>query len=237
MRNLNILLLFVLIFTSNIACAQTRHANNQFEVSNFTAIKSSAVGNIEIRQASETSVTAEGNDDMLDLLDIRMDNQTLVIEMNEKRSKRFQNRSNNLTVYISTPNLTYMESDGVGNITIEGSFETPELIINSDGVGNIKAENLYAGVIEIESDGVGIIKVGGNAEKVNIKSDGIGNIDARNLVSLNTYVESDGIGNIRCYASEYLKVDSDGIGNITYYGKPKETDIDKDGVGKIRADD
>lgn len=234
MRNLSIILLVTLIFTTNIACAHTRQAKDQFEVSNFTAIESSAVANIEIRQATETSVIAEGDDDLLDLLNVRVDKQTLVIEMNNKRKKLFRNRSNKLTIFISTPNLTKIESEGVGNIAIEGSFETPKLIINSDGVGNIKAEHLYARTVEIESDGVGNIKVGGNAENVYIKSDDIGNTDARNLVSQNTHVESDGIGNVSCYASEYLKIESDGVGNITYYGKPKQTNINKDGVGKIR---
>ena len=234
MRNLNILLLSTLIFTTSIACAQTRQAKDEFQVSNFTAIKSSAVANIEIKQAKETSVIAEGDDDMLDLLEVKVDNHTLVIEMNNKRMKLFKNRSNKLTIFISTPNLTEIDSEGVGNITIDGGFETPKLTVNSEGVGNIKAEHLYARTVEIESNGVGNIKVGGNAENVYIKSDDIGNTDARNLVSQNTHVESDGIGNVSCYASEYLKIESDGVGNITYYGKPKQTNINKDGVGKIR---
>ena len=235
MRNLSIILLVTLIFTTNIACAHTRQAKDQFEVSNFTAIESSAVANIEIRQATETSVIAEGDDDLLDLLNVRVDKQTLVIEMNNKRKKLFRNRSNKLTIFISTPNLTKIESEGVGNITIEGSFETPKLKIDSEGVGNFRAENLYAGTVEIESDGVGNIKVGGNAESVYIKSEGIGNTDAKDLISLTTYVESDGVGNVSCYASEYLKIDSEGIGNTTYYGKPKQSNINKDGVGRIRA--
>lgn len=230
MKKLSTLLLLVLIFTTSMACAHPRQSTDKFEVSNFTAIKSSVVANVEIRQSPETSVIAEGDDDMLDLLKVRMDNETLVIEMNKKRINRFKNNANKLTIIITTPNLTKIESEGVGNITIAGSFETPKLKIDSEGVGNFRAENLYAGTVEIESDGVGNIKVGGNAESVYIKSEGIGNTDAKDLISLTTYVESDGVGNVSCYASEYLKIDSEGIGNTTYYGKPKQSNINKDGV-------
>lgn len=236
MKKLNILVLLTLLFSiSNISYAQKRLSKDEFDVSNFTAIRSSVVGNIEVRQASQTSVTAEGSEAMLDLLDVKMDNQTLVLKMEDRLMKRIRNSANRLTIYISTPNLTHIDFEGVGNITIKGNFDTPELIIESDGVGNINADYLNAGSVKIESEGVGNISIGGKAESVDISSEGVGNINTRELITSNAIVISEGIGNVSCYASEYLKIDSEGIGNVTYYGKPKETNLNKDGVGKIKA--
>lgn len=118
--------------------------------------------------------------------------------MDERQLKRINKRANKLTISISTPTLNYIDSEGVGNFVIEGTFETPELSINSSGVGNLTAENLNAGYINIDSEGV---------------------------------------GNVSCFATEYLKASSNGIGNITYYGKPKETDLSKNGIGKVRSGD
>lgn len=236
MKKLNILVLVTLLLSiSSISCAQSRQSKDEFGVSSFTAIKSSVVGNIEVRQASQTSVTAEGNEKLLDMLDVKMDNQTLVLQMDNRRMKKFRNNANKLTIYVSTPNLTLIDSEGVGNITIKGNFDTPELTIKSDGVGNIKADNIIAGLVKIDSDGVGNITLEGNTDHVEINSDGVGNINTKDLITLNASVNSDGIGNISCYASEYLKIDSDGIGNVTYYGKPKETNLNKDGIGKIKS--
>src|SRR5699024_5546354 len=137
----------------SISCAQTRQSKDEFEVSNFTAIKSSVVANIEVRQASQTSVTAEGAEALLDMLEVKMDNETLVLEMEDRLMKRIRNSSNKLTIYVTTPNLMHIDSEGVGNIVIKGNFDTPELIINSEGVGNISAEYLNAGRVKIDSEG------------------------------------------------------------------------------------
>jgi hypothetical protein len=236
MKKLNILVLVALLISiSSISCAQTRQSKDEFDVSNFTTIRSSVVGNIEVRQASLTSVTAEGSEAMLDLLDVKMNNQTLVLKMEDRLMKRIRNNANKLTIYVSTPFLTHIDSEGVGNITIKGNFDTPELIIESDGVGNINADYLNADKVKIDSEGVGNISIGGNAESLDINSEGVGNINTRELITPNAIVISEGVGNISCYASEYLKINSEGIGNVTYYGKPKDTNLNKDGIGKIKA--
>lgn len=235
MKRLNILLLTTLLLSASISCAQSRMTKDEFEVSNFTAIKSDIVGNIEVKQASTTRVTAEGNEVMLDMLDVKMDNQTLVLTMNDRSKRRIRNNSNKLTIFITTPNIVHIDSEGVGNITIKGSFETPELTIDSEGVGNINADLLKVGNVEIDSEGVGNITLGGKAESVFIKSEGVGNINTSDLITKNATVKSEGVGNVSCYSSEYLKIDSNGIGNVTYYGKPKSTNLNKNGIGKIRV--
>ena len=238
MKKINILVLVTLLISiSSISCAQTRQSKDEFEVSNFTAIKSSVVANIEVRQSSQTSVTAEGSEELLDMLEVKMDNETLVFKMEDRLMKRIRNRSNKLTIYVSTPNLTYIDSEGVGNIVIKGNFDTPELVIKSEGVGNIEANYLNTGRVKIDSEGVGNISIEGKAESVFISSEGVGNINTRKLFTPNAIVISEGVGNVSCYASEYLKIDSDGIGNVTYYGKPKETNLNKDGIGKIKTGD
>lgn len=227
----------IILAISSVACSQPRDATDQYDITEFTSIKSSVVGNINIRQALSTNVTAEGNEEMLDMLEVKIENGTLVLNMDERRLKRFNRRASKLTISITTPNLTYIDSEGVGNIVIEGTFDTPELTINSSGVGNIKAENIKAGSVKVDSEGVGNIILIGSADNIDIESEGVGNIDTYKLKAKRAYVSSEGIGNVSCFASEYLKASSKGIGKITYYGKPKETNLSKEGVGKVKSGD
>lgn len=227
----------IILSISTVACSQTRYATDQFDITEFSSIESSIVGNINIRQGQTTNVTAEGNEEILDILEVKIENGTLVLDMEERLLKRFNRSANKLTVSITTPNLTYIDSEGVGNIVIEGTFKTPELTINSSGVGNITAENLQAGYIKIDSEGVGNIILGGTADNIDIKSEGVGNVEAEKLRAKNAFASSEGVGNVSCFASEYLKASSDGIGNITYYGKPQKTDLSKNGIGKVKSGD
>lgn len=232
------LTLIAVLFTACISAgAQSHQAADEFEVSEFTAIESTVFANIEIRQSSTTSVTAEGSEELLNLLDVRMDHDKLVLTMADRHNKRNKGRTDRLLISISTPTLTRLDFDGVGNIEIKGSFSTPELTIDSEGVGNLTADRLDVGSIYISSEGVGNTNLGGKADKIEIKSEGVGNVNTSDLTARDAIVTSQGVGNVSCYASEYLKVRSEGIGNVRYYGNPKDKELSKEGLGKIKAGD
>ncbi|WP_298648616.1 head GIN domain-containing protein [uncultured Proteiniphilum sp.] len=230
------LILIAVFFT---ACgpggAQSRQAADQFEVTEFTAIESSVVANIHIKQSPTVSVTAEGSEELLNILDVRMENDKLILTMEDRLLKKHKGRADKLLISISTPTLTRLDFDGVGNIEIDGAFTTPELIIDSEGVGNLSAERLDAGSIYISSEGVGNTTLGGKADKVEIKSQGVGNVNTTKLTARSAVVTSQGVGNVSCHASEYLKVRSEGIGNVTYYGNPVDKELSKEGLGRIKA--
>lgn len=234
------LTLIAVLFTACISAgAQSRQAADEFEVSEFTAIESTVFANIEIRQSSTTSVTAEGSEELLNLLDVRMDNDKLILTMDDRqlKKKKMNKNSDKLLISISTPTLTKIDFDGVGNIEIEGTFSTPELTIDSEGVGNFTADNLDAGSIYLSSEGVGNTTLGGKADKVEIQSEGVGNVNSSKLTARSAVVTSQGVGNVSCYASEYLKVRSEGIGNVRYYGNPTDKELNKEGLGRIKAGD
>ena len=230
------LILITVLFTACISVgAQSRQAADQFEVSEFTAIESSVIANIHIKQSPTVSVTAEGSEELLNILDVRMDNDKLILTMEDRHLKKNNKRSDKLLISISTPTLTRIDFDGVGNIEIEGTFSTPELTIDSEGVGNLTADRLDVGSIYISSQGVGNTTLGGKADKVEIQSEGVGNVNTAELTARSAVVTSQGVGNVSCYASEHLKVRSEGIGSVRYYGNPADKELNKEGLGKIKA--
>lgn len=232
------LTLVAVLFTACISVgAQSPQAADEFEVSKFTSIESSVFANINIKQSSTVSVRAEGSEKLLDLLDVRMDKDKLILTMKDSHQKKNKGNIEKLHIYISTPSLTHLDMDGVGNIELEGTFTTPELTIDSEGVGNLRAEKLEAGSIYVTSEGVGNITLRGKADKVEIKSEGVGNINTSELTTRSAVVTSKGIGNVSCHASEHLEIRSEGIGNVTYYGNPADKKLNKDGLGKIKAGD
>jgi len=158
----------LLLAVSSTSCAQSRHATDTFDVEDFSSIEASMVSNIRITQSNVTSVSAEGSEELLDILDVRMENGRLILKMEDRYRKKFRKNANKMTISITTPTLTRIDSEGVGNITIDGSFSSPELIIQSEGVGNITAENLRTQKVVIDSQGVGNITLGGTADNVDI---------------------------------------------------------------------
>lgn len=228
------LLALVLFTTTQTSYAQERVTNRTFQVSQFNSINANSIGNIIFTQSPATSVTAQGNSDLINNLRVSVKNNTLIIDT--KTKLRLKRRSNaKLEIRISAPNIVEFENNGVGNVTFNGKIRTPDLKISSNGVGNINALDLECSNVVVESDGVGNITLGGKTNFLKIESDGVGNIKTEKLSANNAVVSSDGVGNVRVFADESIDIEADGIGNVTYYGNPGRRNISKDGIGRVRA--
>lgn len=232
---------FILSFTLFLAflasgcLGQNKYATDTYDVEPFHSIKSESIANVIIRQAPTTSVKIHGPENLLNAIDVYVSKGKLVIKSQNKMFKKWKNRNRNkVVITITTPTLREIESEGVGNITMEGEIRTAELKIETEGVGNVKADNIVAERVEIDSEGVGNIIVRGTTNYAYIKSEGVGNIKAQQLKAKRLKVVSEGVGNVVCYASENIDATSGGVGNITYYGNPKTKNINKNGIGKIR---
>lgn len=223
-----------IIATSCALNAQQRITSKTFNVSTFEAIESNSVANIHFFQGPSTSLRAEGYKDLIDRLNVNVKNGKLIIEMPKNTFKNNNLKNKKLDIYISSPTLNLIEMKGVGNFLFEKAFHSPKLEIVSEGVGNLKADNLNCGQIFIRSHGVGNIELAGKANDMIISSDGVGNIKAEKLVAQHVNLNSSGVGNVAFNCSESMDVELRGVGNAIYYGNPKEKNIIKDGVGKIK---
>lgn len=234
------LLAIPFLLLTQLSCASNHYEKEKstertYQVSSFEIINSEIVGNIEVSQAPVTSISAIGDQKLLDNLIVEVEDQKLKLSMKENlRNFNLKRKSAKLTVYISMPHLIKLESEGVGNIRLIGDIQSPELTIQSDGVGNISSDNLKSEYLQIESEGVGNILLHGSSNEMSIHSNGVGNINAHKMIANQVRIKSDGIGNIKCHAVESLDIESSGIGNVTYWGNPVTKNLNKNGIGKIK---
>ena len=236
--SITLLIFSTFLFTNCVSAQSNRITNKNFRVTPFSAIESNTVSNIEFTQSSSYSVRAEGNEEMINNLIVNVQNNKLVISKKKDLKRLFGNRrSGKLIIRISSPNLSIIESNGVGNIELKGKQEVSQFKIVSNGVGNLNALNLNADNIDITSNGVGNIELKGSASSVSVLSDGVGNVKLENLKARHANIDSDGVGNVACYATESVDIHAGGIGNVTYYGNPKTKNINKGGIGKVRNGD
>ena len=229
---------FVLIGLSS--CKENaRTMNKNYAVSAFNAIESEIVGNVVFTQSDDIKVSAEGSEILVKNLIVEVDGEKLKLSAGEQTlGKLFGfNKKRKLTVYVSAPNISRIDLEGVSNLKLSGNVKSDSLFIDLDGVGNLKAEDLECRDLSVESSGVGNISLKGRAESLRIKSDDVGNIDAEEFLANIVSVSSSGVGNVKFYASDSLSITASGVGNITYFGNPAAKTIDNSGVGKVRNGD
>ena len=113
------LMIFSMLLVSQMACAGTNNQNadkdmvkKEFSVTAFSEIDSEIVGNIEVVQSPQTSVTAEGEERLVENLKIWVEEGELKLEMKDRlRFKKWKGSRPKLTVYISTPELSKVSSE------------------------------------------------------------------------------------------------------------------------------
>lgn len=235
MKNLKLFLsaLYVIVITTSCTFAQNKVLTTKtFPLQSFTSVESDIVGNIIYTQSSKVSIQAEGDKELIDNLRVNEKNGVLkvthVLKINIKNKKK-------LTLYISSPTIVSIDSDGVGNWVMKGKVKADNLKIEFDGVGNFEALDLESNKIKVDYEGVGNLSLGGSANYLVIESEGVGSVNAENMRAKNAIIKSSGVGSVKCYASESIDLTNSGVGSITYYGNPTVKNMKNTGVGKIKA--
>ena len=228
---LSTLMLCVIVTSCTYAQKQT-FTNKTYPIQSFTSVESNVVGNIIYTQSNKVSVRAEGDKELVDKLRITEKNGDLKIEHEEKiKSKKKQK----LSIYISSPTINEVDTEGVGNWVMKGNVKADNLVIEFDGVGNFEALDLQSNNIKVDYEGVGNLTLGGTTDFLQIKSEGVGSVKTQDLIAKNAIIKSSGVGSVKCYASESVDLTNTGVGSITYYGNPTTKNMNNSGVGKIKA--
>lgn len=235
MKNLKVLFSILLLIVITTSCTYAKIgviSNKTFPIKSFTSVESEIVGNIIYSQSNSVSVRAEGDEKMVDNLEVSESKGILKIVHATKFNKK---RKGNLIIFISSPAIASVDMYGVGNWIMKGKVKTDDLKIEIEGVGNFEALGLECNNIKATCEGVGNLMLSGTTEFVKIESEGVGSVNAKNMIAKIAVVKSHGVGSVKCYASENIDIVNSGVGSVTYYGNPTVKNIKNSGVGKVNA--
>ena len=129
------------------------------------------------------------------------------------------------------------DHDGFGGSDLVAELWVPELdAIESDGSGDIDVEGIDAGAFELRSDGSADLTLAGTAARLAVDLDGSGDADLGELRAREARVAVGGSGDVDLQVDDRLDVAVDGSGDVHYRGDPQLTQR-VDGSGDLsRAD-
>lgn len=209
------------------------YISRNYKVTDFSAIDVSTVGDVFYTQSAdgETKLEIYGPDNIIELIDVSIKNNTLYLSMEKKNRVRNVKK---MKIMISTPDLNNIVFNGVGNVNVEGGLSTTNISVGHHGVGDINIKDLTANELSINSTGVGNARLAGEVSRATLDSRGVGNIEAEDLKAGDVEAAARGVGSITCYATESISATVDGVGSIKYKGTPEDKRISKNGIGSIK---
>ena len=241
------------LFGGKTVKASRNYVTKNIKVDNFTGLNLAGSPNVTYTQkAGKPEVEVYTSDNIVDLLDINVVNNTLNIKFKKGVSVSY----NKLEIRVSSETLNNISVAGSGNVEldidadnitctgnlnvsvagsgdIEGSNITcTNLTASIAGSGDLKLDNVSAAGTEASVSGSGTAILTGTSQEADYRVAGSGDLFASGLQAKRVSASVSGSGDIKCHATDFLKARTSGSGNIGYKGNP-ELDFPKKGLYKL----
>lgn len=165
----------------------------------FSQIQINGSADIQFIQGSNarTPIRIVGSKSLVDNVVLERNGDVLVIKHKPTSGKFFYSESGNLTIYITSTDLTSVNINGSGTFTAKSDIDTDNLNVQIKGSGDAFFRNILCDNVAFETRGSGDIKalsVDTRSAKINIY--GSGDIDVKNIKADNTDMQVRGSGDI-----------------------------------------
>lgn len=177
----------------------------------FDSIVLRSAENLEVQIGPQLQIKVSGDDNLLDLIETRLEGGRLVIDSHGSYRTRTP-----ITVQVQLPALK--------DFTLEGSADA-------------RIRGLDGGRFRVELDGSGSIDASGKVEELAVDLNGSGDILFAKLQAKSVEAELNGSGDIVVAVIDRLRAEINGSGDIRYHGNPAKLHSAVNGSGDIEPAD
>ncbi len=194
-------------------------ATESRNVSGFTAVSLSGIGDLEITLGETEALEIEAEDNLIELIESEVRGGTLYLGF--KSGIRNIQPTESVKFRLTMKSVDALDTSGVGSIRI-GAVRTETLRLSTSGTGSIRVEGLDADRLIVDLSGTGKCTVGeGEVGRMNVDISGTGSFDAPDLMSQEADISISGAGSALLWVMEDLNLDLSGASQVQYYGQPR----------------
>lgn len=220
------------------ACTQApaTAATANFNVRDFDQVALQGPDSVRVIASTGFSVQAEGPQEALDKLDIRVEQGILKVGRKQEKgwSWSWARNKARAQVTIAMPVVRAASLSGAGDLDVSAPVKGGRFAASLSGAGDLKVRNAAVNILDVRLSGAGNISLNGTADQLNAGVSGSGNVDARNLAARTAQLRVSGVGNIDARVSETASGGVSGVGNVSVIGGAK-CDLKKSGVGSVHC--
>lgn len=203
----------------------------EFELEDFTGVDLGSAFEIEIKEAAEFKVIAKGEDQDLNDLEMRVENNVL----NGSYLQNRRNRKRTL-IQIQMPVLREANLHGASHSSISGfSSEEDSLELHLSGASELLMDADWK-FLEIDISGASNANVDGQANKVKASVSGASNLNSRDLSASIIEIAVSGASEAKIIVDNELRGSVNGASELKYTGNPAVVDVDVAQDSKIRKE-
>jgi hypothetical protein len=205
-----------------------------FDLTGFDAVGLAGSQDVEVRVGGAFAVRAEGDAEMIERLDLRVEDGTLKIGYKTGSFNIGWSRDRPKTrIFVSLPAIRAASLAGSGDLRID-RVQGERFEASLAGSGDIQIGQLQVAALSASVAGSGNIKAAGAAQTANVSIAGSGDVDVAGVQSRTASASVVGSGDARIHASETANVSIAGSGDVWVTGSARCT-INKRGSGTVHC--
>jgi len=213
------------------ASAPAFAAERDFPNAGFDKVNLAAAAKVDVHSGTRFAVHASGDPKWLDLLDIRVEQGTLVIGWT--RDHINMHGHDPIHIQISMPRIAEATLSGAGTIMVDRA-DGPDFAATIRGAGTIDLPALHTDRARFEMSGAGKITAAGSAGSVDAHVRGFGAIELASLAAHAGRFDLSGTGSIKARVDGPADVAMTGVGSIDVVGGARCT-VHKGGLGSVHC--
>ena len=195
----------------------------------FTGIEASHAFVVDIVQSDSFSVTIRVDDNILDMLDVSSEGDTLRLRLDRGVSLRDVTMEASITM----PALARLRLSGAARASVSGFRSLDELDIELSGASKLDGD-LEAGETDIEASGASKVTLGGSATGLTIRGSGASKLDLADFTVDTAEVRLSGASEATLHARERIDpVDLSGASRLRYLGNPSLGHVNTSGAASL----
>ncbi len=196
----------------------------------INGIDISGIDEAELSYGPVQKVVITAEQDILDNLNFRVENGTLVTDV----QGCWRNYHLKVALTLAEP-LAKASTSGAGNITTLDSLPAAnDLNLEVSGTGEINLVLSSAKNIDASTSGTGRITLSGTADFLKTQTSGTGTIRAFELIATDNTASTSGTASIELHSGGgFLNASTSGTGNIRYKGTPSSVNAISSGLGRV----
>lgn len=183
------------------------------DVPEFSGVRLNCNANVFIKQDNFFEVVAVGEENIIDLLELDVQNDTWDIEF-DRCTKDYD-----LDIFITMPDISYLAISGSGEMRGDNFFNVENIVLRISGSGEM-CLGLFAENIDGKISGSGEMELEGEAEEMEFAISGSGDLKAFGQLTEKAEIQISGSGDASVHVLEVLDVSISGSGNVYYKGNP-----------------
>ncbi len=219
--------------TGTVVEAQGDGNAHSYPIRDFARVGLRGADDVEVSTGGDFSVRAEGEADILDTLEIRIDGDTLIVGRKDRSGWNWGGGDDgDVRILVSMPAIRSGVLSGAGDLTInraQGDF-TGDLA----GAGDMTIGILEGGRAEFALAGSGTIAASGRIDRFDLSIAGSGNFEAPGLTAGGADINIAGSGNVRALVNGDASVTILGSGDVDL-GPQARCKASRMGSGDVRC--